>query len=153
MIFCGVNTQVNYFLKFSYVIDHLQPTAASNKLVVSDDPAPKKVSLNLSNTIPKSMVSALSNSAKRGRRPSRNASSSLVGSSFLFNTQYNSSMASEFLSKNGLEVLVISHTINDNGYRKIFENKSLQILSVFSASCFCGSIWNKGAISIVGSVD
>jgi hypothetical protein len=131
----------NGLTSYSYREDHLQPSA-SDKL---GDDSLKKVPLNLSNTLQKSMVSALSNSAKKGRRPSRNATSSSITSS-VFKYQYNATMASDFLSKNGMEILVISHTFNDHGFRKVFENKNIQILSVFSASSFCGSIWNKGNI-------
>lgn len=103
---------------------------------------------SMSNPLANSATKALSALPTSLRRPTPSRSVTVSAGPFALRTQYNASMATTFLTSNGLEVLVTSHSVNDHGFRKIYEgaerDKFCKVYSLFSASCFCNTLWNKG---------
>eukprot|EP01127_Copromyxa_protea_P018896 TRINITY_DN6032_c0_g1_i4.p1 TRINITY_DN6032_c0_g1~~TRINITY_DN6032_c0_g1_i4.p1 ORF type:complete len:806 (+),score=109.31 TRINITY_DN6032_c0_g1_i4:258-2420(+) len=89
--------------------------------------------------VPKSMATALANSTKLEQRNTTTTSATLK---FRFDMED----AAQFMKTNDLKVLVISHSVNDHGFRKLSEERSPYVYSVFSASCLLDTIWNKGAV-------
>jgi serine/threonine-protein phosphatase 5 len=71
--------------------------------------------------------------AQRGRAPSKRG----VGLSF------GEDVTSSFLKKNGMQLVIRSHEMKDDGYE---EEHSGKLVTVFSAPNYCDQMGNKGAL-------
>jgi serine/threonine-protein phosphatase 5 len=57
-------------------------------------------------------------------------------------TQFGPDVTANFLETNGLELLIRSHEVKENGYEVMHDGKCI---TIFSAPNYCDQIGNKGA--------
>ena len=55
-------------------------------------------------------------------------------------------MLNEFLNHNKMKMMIRSHDVCDSGIEKIFNDK---IISIFSATNYCGTFNNSGAMLLI----